>query len=115
MGDKVLFDRVGWRDAKGETHFTQRGEDIPDAMPAEEKARLKELGAIGPEKDLKPAEAAPGASDDEIREMNIDQVAAHLAQHPGDADRIEALEMERDSPRKGVTDLLETHRQALGG
>jgi hypothetical protein len=115
----VLFDRIGWATGKGEDreyHMANRGDEVE--LDDKEFARQKELGSIGTKEEAAKAAGAaiapPAVSDEQLRSMTVDEVTAYLNQHPEEVDRIEAAELERDNPRKGVTDLVDAHREATG-
>lgn len=61
------------------------------------------------------AEAAPTASDDELRAMKAEELVAYLTQHNGEVDRVEVIEAERDKPRVTVTKAIDAIRTAPEG
>lgn len=115
----VIFDRVAWFTGKPGTpertrHFANRGDEVD--LPQGEYDRLLEMGAIGTEDEAqRAAETAGGTSpviDEELRGMTVDQVVAYIGQNPDELDRVETMENEREQPRKGVMEAIETAREA---
>lgn len=118
----VLMDSVGYveklDDGTTAHRYAFRGDEVE--LSDAEVSRLEELGAVGSEEDLRQAEAeaettgpATPPDDDALRAMSVEEVSAHLTQHPGDVDRVDALEGERSKGRrKGVDELIESVREA---
>lgn len=119
----VLMDSVGYvetlDDGSTAHRYAFRGDEVE--LSDAEAQRLGELGAVGSEEDLveleeqettPPAEAGGNVTDETLAAMGVEDLSAHLTQNPGDVDRVDALEQDRDKPRKGVLELVESVRQA---
>lgn len=118
----VLFDTYNWMTLDslipGRTqHNTARRGEVIDVTEAE-AVRGERLGALGSEADLATTRAAgsPGSfPDEQLRGLKADELVGYLAQHPLEADRLEALENERPEGkrRKTVLDAIGATREAL--
>lgn len=116
----VLFDLYQYRvPLEGEPgkfdHLTAARGEVID-VDADEAARGEALGALGDPADLALADAERASDEGGVVEdavlggYNVDQMAAYLAQHPGEADHVGDLEAARSRPRKGVLELVDRTR-----
>lgn len=88
------------------------GLSLPDGTPGPNAPSREAVDAAAAVAASIAALDESGVTDEELAAMSAADVVAHLNQNPGDVDRVEAIEAERNTPRSTVTKAVEAHRAA---